>query len=803
MFFKGDGTLLGPAGNFSSTGGVVFQQPLITAADGQADTGNGGFVNPFYGTSCAAPTGASVAALIKSADTALTPAQIKSAMLNTAIDIDVAGPDADSGYGIVMPYPAMQSLALPGKAFAEFNTYTLSEACGDGDGLVSPGETGTLTVNLKNTGTLSATDVTSTLTSSTAGVTVTQPSSTFPNLTTFSAGSNNNSPYKFTLDPSVPVDAVVNFTLTLNYADGWTPSQVINFTVQTGRQPIISTIDNAAPAPSSSFPVTGTGLQAQRLSRADPPSSCAAPKAFPGKAGAGTRRFDAYTLTNPTGSAVCVSATITTGKELTDLLQVAAYLGSFNPADISQNYLADIGTSPGNPSSVADPKTLSFTVPGNATVVITVNETASFVGQTSPGSGTGTPYTLQVLGLPLTAVPGTPCSAATPAPTATPSLTTHASQSVTLGSSTFDTATIAGGNNPSGTITFRAFGPDDATCGGTVAFTSTVSVNGNGSYDSATFTPTTAGTYRWVATYSGDSANNGATTACNDANESVVVSPATTPTPTPTATPTPTPAVASQTVNLSTRMLVQTGDNIGIGGFIITGTGTKHVIVRAIGPSLSQFGITNALADPVLQLQGSSIATVTNDNWRDTQEAQIQADGIPPTNDLESAIDANLAPGSYTALVSGNNGGTGVALIEVYDLDTGATSTLANLSTRAFVNTGGDIVIAGFVLGNNNGNDRVVVRGLGPSLANSGVGNVLADPTIQLRDSNGTTLFTDNDWQDNSAQAAELTADGLAPSDPKEAAIAATLPPGAYTALLSGVNNTTGAGLVEIYSLGP
>ena len=122
-------------------------------------------------------------------------------------------------------------------------------------------------------------------------------------------------------------------------------------------------------------------------------------------------------------------------------------------------------------------------------------------------------------------------------------------------------------------------------------------------------------------------------------------------------------------------------------------------------------------------------------------------------------------PGNYTATVSGKDGGTGVALVEVYDLDEAATSKLANLSTRAFVSTGGNIVIAGFVLGNNNGDDRVVVRGLGPSLTASGVGNVLADPTIQLRDSNGTTLATDNDWTDNAAQAAELTADGLAPNN--------------------------------------
>ena len=213
---------------------------------------------------------------------------------------------------------------------------------------------------------------------------------------------------------------------------------------------------------------------------------------------------------------------------------------------------------------------------------------------------------------------------------------------------------------------------------------------------------------------------------------------------------TPTPTPASQAVNLSTRMRVQTGDNVGIGGFIITGTAPKHVLLRAIGPSLTGSGVSNALADPVLELHGpGTFVTVTNNDWRDDQEAEIQATGIPPTNDLESAIVAMLTPGAYTAIVRGNGNSTGVALVEVYDLDQAASSKLANLSTRAFVSTGDNIVIAGFILGGNSGDDRIVVRGIGPSLVT--VTNALADPTLELRDSNGALLIANNDWQDDPA----------------------------------------------------
>jgi hypothetical protein len=277
------------------------------------------------------------------------------------------------------------------------------------------------------------------------------------------------------------------------------------------------------------------------------------------------------------------------------------------------------------------------------------------------------------------------------------------------------------------------------------------------------------------------------------------------PTPTPSVTPAPPP----QAINLSTRMRVQTGDNVGIGGFIITGNAPKHLLLRAIGPSLAQLGIPNVLSDPVLELHGSgAFAPITNNNWRDdpAQEAAIIATGIPPSNDLEAAIDATLNPGAYTAIVRGQSNTSGVGLVEVYDLNQAAPAKLANISTRAFVGTGSDIVIAGFIIGNNNppspADDRIIVRGIGPSLTPLGVANALGNPTLELRDSNAALLIANNDWQDDPTQATELIAAGLAPLNNLESGLAMALPPGLYTALLSGVNNGTGVGLVEVYDRG-
>jgi len=253
-------------------------------------------------------------------------------------------------------------------------------------------------------------------------------------------------------------------------------------------------------------------------------------------------------------------------------------------------------------------------------------------------------------------------------------------------------------------------------------------------------------------------------------------------------------------------MRVQTGNNVGIGGFIIAGSAPKHVLLRAIGPSLTDFDVPDFLADPVLELHGpGSFVTITNDNWRDTEEDKIRATGIPPADDLQAAIDATLAPGAYTAIVRDKNKTSGVALVEVYDLNPGVDSRLANLSTRAFVSTGNNIVIAGFLLSDGAGKDRIVVRGIGPSLApgSFSASAVLADPALELRDSNGTLLVSNNDWQDDAAQAAKISATGLAPNSPREAAIAAALPPGLYTALLAGLNDGTGIGVVEVYDLGP
>ena len=252
-------------------------------------------------------------------------------------------------------------------------------------------------------------------------------------------------------------------------------------------------------------------------------------------------------------------------------------------------------------------------------------------------------------------------------------------------------------------------------------------------------------------------------------------------------------------------MRVQTGDNVGIGGFIVTGSSTKHVLIRAIGPSLTAFGVPNVLLDPVLELHGpGTFVTTTNDNWRDdpVQAALIEATGIPPTNNLESAIEARLVPGTYTALVTGKNNTTGVGLVEVYDLNQEVDSKLANLSTRAFVSTGDNIVIAGFLLGGSGSSDRVVVRGIGPSLTLLGITNPLPNPSLDLRDTNGALLVENNDWQDNPVQMAEIAAAGLAPSHNLESAIAATLPPGLYTALLSGLNSSIGVGVVEVYDRG-
>ena len=274
------------------------------------------------------------------------------------------------------------------------------------------------------------------------------------------------------------------------------------------------------------------------------------------------------------------------------------------------------------------------------------------------------------------------------------------------------------------------------------------------------------------------------------------MAPSTTPTPAPSATPSGTPTI-SVFGNISTRLRVETSDNVLIGGFIVTGTEPKQVIVRAIGPSLSAF-FTGVLADPVLELRDSSGGLIrSNDNWRSDQEEEIIATGIPPNSDLESAIMVTLpANGSaYTAIVRGLNNGTGIGVVEAYDLDRTVDSKLANISTRGLVQTGDDVLIGGLIV---LGEDalRVIVRAIGPSLPVSGA---LANPTLELHDGNGGLIVANDNWR--SDQESEIIATGIPPTNDLESAIVRNLDPGNYTAIVRGVDGTTGVALVEAYAL--
>jgi hypothetical protein len=269
--------------------------------------------------------------------------------------------------------------------------------------------------------------------------------------------------------------------------------------------------------------------------------------------------------------------------------------------------------------------------------------------------------------------------------------------------------------------------------------------------------------------------------------------------------------------NISTRSFVQSGANVMIGGFIIEGSGPKTVIIRAIGPELTRFGVPNPLADPALDLHNSAGALIaSNNNWQTTviggvitsnQVTAIQNSGHAPTQPSESAIIATLQPGSYTAIVRGVNNAVGVALVEVYDLSSDTASFLGNISTRSFVQTGNDVMIGGFII-EGSGPKTVIVRAIGPELTRFGVPNALADPALDLHNSAGALIASNNNWQTTviggvitSDQVSAIQSSGHAPTQPSESAIIATLQPGNYTAIVRGVNNTTGVALVEVYDL--
>lgn len=255
-------------------------------------------------------------------------------------------------------------------------------------------------------------------------------------------------------------------------------------------------------------------------------------------------------------------------------------------------------------------------------------------------------------------------------------------------------------------------------------------------------------------------------------------------------------------LNISTRLHIQNGDNTMIGGFIITGTEPKTVIVRGIGPSLNMPG---ALADPTIEVHTSSGELVArNDNWKDAATKQeIMESGLAPKNELESALWGIINPGAYTVVVRGNNDATGIGLFEVYDLDDSVDSKLANVSTRGFVQAGDGVLIAGVIVGggNENATARIVLRALGPSIP---VGDNLPDPTLELRDSSGTLVASNDNWKtrsDGTSQEAEIEATTIPPGNDLESALVRTLAHGQYSVIVRGKNNSTGVGLVEIYNL--
>ena len=383
IFFEANGTPYTP-GNFSATGGIVRQKPDITAADGTSVTGVGNFPSPFFGTSAAAPHAAAIAALLKSSNPALTPAQIRTLLTTTAIDIEAPGVDRDSGAGIVMPVLALQAAGAIGTAFLQPETIQAIENPGNANGAVEAGEGGRLVIRLKNYGVAPASVISANLTASTPGITITQPSATtYPNLAP-SAQAPNGSPLTFTAASDVACPLPASFTLTVNSTGGPSP-QVFAFNVPIGPPnfSITTNLDTTAP-PSSPGVAASTGVQPARIFRDGIFSVCGTNKTFPGTTQPGNRQFDLYSFNTCSNSApTCATVTLSGANAIN--LSTVAYSGPFNPANIGQNYKAD-------PGSSAAVRTYSFDLAGGA------QNFAINVHDVPLASPTGTQYTLSVAG---------------------------------------------------------------------------------------------------------------------------------------------------------------------------------------------------------------------------------------------------------------------------------------------------------------------------------------------------------------------------------------------------------------------
>jgi hypothetical protein len=273
--------------------------------------------------------------------------------------------------------------------------------------------------------------------------------------------------------------------------------------------------------------------------------------------------------------------------------------------------------------------------------------------------------------------------------------------------------------------------------------------------------------------------------------------------PVPTPAPTPGPGSPSHLANISTRARIGLGDDVLIGGFIVSGTQSKRVILRALGSSLAAEGVANALADPVLELHNPGGVIASNDDWTSgSQASEIIASGLAPSDSRESALIETLSPGSYTTILSGYQGGEGIGLVEAYELDASQTR-LVNSSTRGRVGSSDDAMIGGLIVQGSTAK-RAIVRALGPSLGTgpNPVAGALADPVLELHDSSGALIASNDNWI-NSSQYDEIVASTVPPPNAMESAIIVTCGPGNYTAIVRGVNNTSGVGLVEVYDLDP
>lgn len=380
IFYNGDGTLITP-GNVSSTGGSVLQKPDITAADGVATT-TPGFI-PFFGTSASAPQAGAMMALMKAASPGSTNTQLYNAMISTAIDIEAAGTDRDSGAGIFMPIPAISALGVPGPAYLEVETTTAAEAPGNANGRLEAGEGVTLNVTLNNIGPSGATTISGTLTTTTPGVFISNPNSrAYPNIAALTGNGTNVTPWRFTLGDSFVCGTRIDFTLTVDYQNGVGPQ---TFTFSVNSDPPVNvptTLDTTAPPANPAYTAT-TGAQTGRLFRDGIPSTCASPKANPGLGATttGARQYDAYVFT--AANSGCITVTLTSGSAA-GLFSVAYNSSGFVPATPNVNYLADAGG-----SNITTSYAFNVTAGQQFTIV---------VHEVNTGGGIGVNYTLNVNG---------------------------------------------------------------------------------------------------------------------------------------------------------------------------------------------------------------------------------------------------------------------------------------------------------------------------------------------------------------------------------------------------------------------